>query len=252
LPALLQRPPQFPVAPVHFIGDHPARGHPVVQRPFDQFQGQLGLGAEADRRGDAHRPTPVGLGEPRRGHEQRPVDQRVARGTGRAEEDPHVAVGDLPQSPTVLPRHADGMLALLGKAGLVDDQDAVGVTQLGDDPAPQVVPHGIGVPGGAVEDPLDPPGMSVASVLGELPAVLALDIGQESPEVVHRVAVGRGTTEAGAQEVCHLVDHGRHLRRADLFPVTSTDAALHTHHLPRPAYHERNIKGTVVLTNWKG
>jgi len=47
-----------PVAPVGLIGNHPARGHPGIQRPFDRLPGELGL---------VRKPTVAGMPAPRQG-----------------------------------------------------------------------------------------------------------------------------------------------------------------------------------------
>jgi hypothetical protein len=67
--------------------------------------------------------------------------------------------------------------ALLDEAGLIHRQHRPRVTQRLDEVPPQVVAHRIGVPQIAVEHALDAPRVAVAGLLGQLPAVLALNLG---------------------------------------------------------------------------
>src|SRR6516164_286378 len=50
----------------------------------------------------------------------------MAPGADVVDGDGDLAVGLLPQGATVLALHAHGVLALLGEAGVVDDEDALG------------------------------------------------------------------------------------------------------------------------------
>ena len=94
----------------------------------------------------------------------------------------------------VLPRHPRGVGPLLEEAGLVEDQDGVGVAEGLDDVGPQVVADLLGVPVGPAQQVLDAVGGGLADLLGELPGVLALHWGQEadeiSPDTVAGLAAG--------------------------------------------------------------
>lgn len=83
----------------------------------------------------------------------------------------------------------------------------------------EVVAELVGVPAGAVEEPLEAVGCAVSGVFGQLPAVLAADRAQQSTDVVTHPAARLDPPEAvaGTQEQflefvvpdlnCTLVDH---------------------------------------------
>jgi hypothetical protein len=75
----------------------------------------------------------------------------------------------------VLALDGDRSGALLEEAGLVHDQNRVGVTQVLDDQSLQVVAHGLGIPDDLAQQPLHPRRSAVTGVLGQPPAVLTLD-----------------------------------------------------------------------------
>jgi len=84
----------------------------------------------------------------------------MAVGGRIAQQDPDLAIGDLPERPTVLAGHADRMRPLFRKACFIDDQDALRIAQLRHDVPAQGCADGGGVPGIPVEHPLDAAGWS--------------------------------------------------------------------------------------------
>jgi hypothetical protein len=70
--------------------------------------------------------------------------------------------------------------AFLQIAGLVDDQDAVGVTEPVDDDLAHVVTHRVGVPLRPVEQPLHRVRPAMPGLLRQLPARLDLKIGEQA------------------------------------------------------------------------
>ncbi len=70
------------------------------------------------------------------------------------------------------------MPALLDEAGLVHREHRLWVAQCLDEVPPQIVAHGVRIPEIAVEHALDAPRVAVAGLLGQLPAILALDLGE--------------------------------------------------------------------------
>lgn len=151
----------------------------------------------------------------------------MALGTGVAEEDANLAVGDLAQRATVLAGDAHRVDALLGEPGLVDHEDARGVAQRGGDCGPEVVPDRVGIPDGAVQDPLHATRMGIPGVFGQLPPILAVDLSEQPAQVITGMAGRLGAPDVAAQQVQHAIDRlsrgGRHRHFTD----TPTSSIVH-------------------------
>ena len=65
-----------------------------------------------------------------------------------------LAIGLLAQGPAVLPLDADGVLALLGEAGVVDDEDPAGLAKVSGHDGAITLPDGLPVVPGALADEL--------------------------------------------------------------------------------------------------
>jgi hypothetical protein len=65
-------------------------------------------------------------------------------------------------------------------AGLVDDQHRLGVAQVLDEVGADVVADGVLVPDGPGKQVLHPVGGGVAGVLGDRPAILAWQVGEQA------------------------------------------------------------------------
>ncbi len=83
-----------------------------------------------------------------------------------------LAVLDLPGGAGVLPLHADGPGAFLQIAGLVDQQHAVGMPELGGHEIPHVGADQCVVPARPADQVLHAARAVVAGVFGDRPAVL--------------------------------------------------------------------------------
>jgi hypothetical protein len=109
----------------------------------------------------------------------------------------------------------------------------------------EVVAEVIGVPAGAVGEPLEAVGCAVSGVFGQLPAVFTADRSQQSTDVVAHPATRLDTPEvvAGAQEQClelvvpdlncMLVDHAGRLPG----PLSPSAAAAHDRGAAREREH---------------
>jgi hypothetical protein len=120
------------------------------------------------RRRQAARVVGPGLGQVERAvNEGVPVPRRIGG------EDPDLAVGDLARRAGVLPPDAARCLALLEKAGLINDQHRIRVSQR----LQRVVAHDVAqricLPAAAAKDGLLPPRPGIARRLGPHPARLA-------------------------------------------------------------------------------
>src|SRR5271154_39739 len=111
---------------------------------------------------------------------QRAIDERMAMTRNIGGEYADLAVRNLACRTGVLPRHAARRLALLEKAGLVDDEDRIVICQMLDDIAAHDIAQGIGIPIPATKDRLLPPWTRIASRLRAHPAGLALLIAEQT------------------------------------------------------------------------
>jgi hypothetical protein len=95
-------------------------------------------------------------------------------------EDADLAVRNLACRTGVLPRHTARRLALLEKAGLVDDEDRIVICQMLDDIVAHDIAQGISIPIPATQDCLLPPWTRIASCLRAHPTGLALLIAEQT------------------------------------------------------------------------
>lgn len=93
-------------------------------------------------------------------------------GVGQVHRD--LGVLDAPRGPGVLALHPDGRGAFLDVAGFVDHQDRAGVAEGVDDVVPQVIAHPVSVPTGASQQVLQTIRSGRTTVLGDGPAILAV------------------------------------------------------------------------------
>src|SRR4051794_15389364 len=159
------------------------------------------------------RSPPLG---PRLGQVEPAVDQRVPPAAAVGQEHADLAVLDLAQGAAVLPRHPGRVPALLGEAGLVDDQHRILGAQAPDRVLAAQVAGRLLVPEHVAEHPLRAPGPGVADRLRELPAVLALDRPEQplqvAPRLLARLGAHEQPAEPGQQRV-QLRPPAAHLQR---------------------------------------
>jgi hypothetical protein len=115
---------------------------------------------------------------------QLPVDHGVPGARGIHQVNGHLGVLDAASSAGVLALHPNRLGALLEVPGLVNDQHRLGVAQVLDDVGAHVIADLVFVPHRPAEQVLHPVGAGVAGVLGDRPAVLTRQIGQQ-PEHEH-------------------------------------------------------------------
>src|ERR1700739_1700745 len=111
---------------------------------------------------------------------QRAIDERMAMTRNVSSEDADLAVRNLACRTGVLPRHTARRLALLEKAGLVDDEDRIVICQMLDDIVAHDIAQGISIPIPATQDCLLPPWTRIASRLRAHPTGLALLIAEQT------------------------------------------------------------------------
>jgi hypothetical protein len=97
-----------------------------------------------------------------------------------------------------------------GEPGLIQHQHRVWVTQVLDHVVADVVTDAVGVPPGAVEQPLHAIEQQLAGLFGQPPAVLAFDLAEQSLQVAQRPpAPRRRARAAGAWRVAAVSMHAR-------------------------------------------
>jgi hypothetical protein len=158
----------------------------------------------------------------------------VAAGIGQ--EHPDLAVLDPPGRTRVLALHPGGLGALLEEPGLVHDQHRPRIAEVLGDVVPQIIPDLVGVPAGMVEPSLHPIWGRRAGLLGQLPAVLALDTGKQATQErscltadLHPVEPRRDPLAQRPQlgrPFLHLRDLGLHLLTSLLRPATAEAGKL--------------------------
>ncbi|MDQ3951366.1 MAG: hypothetical protein M3279_00160, partial [Actinomycetota bacterium] len=131
-------------------------------------------------RGDPYLLTTLPVLKPSLGHEEDAIDSGMTLGTGIAQEYSYLTVGNLAQGAAVLAGHPSRMFPLFDEPSLIHHQDSIRIPQLRHHVPAQVLSHRLMVPGVSLQDSLHPPGMAVARLLGQLPAVLALQVGDEA------------------------------------------------------------------------
>lgn len=108
------------------------------------------------------------------------VDQRPPETAGVSDEHAHLAVLDPPRRARILSRHPDRVFALLEKAGLVDDENALRIAQRLKRIVPNPVTHIVRRPGTASKKRLHAIGPTKPSLLGHQSARLALHARQHA------------------------------------------------------------------------
>ena len=174
---------ETPIGAVDLIAQHPCTRQAGIQGAPDHLARQGRLGGEVYRIRDGCRGTPVRILAPVLGQVELAVDQRVALAAGVSQEHADLHILDPARRAAILPGHADGVLALLQKSSLVDDENAVRGTEMLEDVVAAELLGGIGIPQHVAEHALCAPGPRVADLLGQLPAIFALCRAQQTFEV---------------------------------------------------------------------
>ena len=99
-----------------------------------------------------------------------------------AEKDADLAVLDPAGRAALLAGDPCRMAALLHKAGLVQNHDADRISQMFDEEVPANIPSFLLIPHGSPEKRLHPPWRRIASILRQLPAILAFRAPDQSIE----------------------------------------------------------------------
>ena len=147
LAALLQAGQEVRVVAVVGVGGHAGLAHAPGLGPVQQVQGDLRLGLEGDLLGHLGLLAAVGVVGPVLGQVEPGGDRPGEGALGVVAVDGDLAVAGLAQGAGVLPGDADGALALLGEAGVVEDQDAVALGGQGEQALDALAVEVVLVPG---------------------------------------------------------------------------------------------------------
>ncbi len=163
------------VGSIDFVAGHPPRGYSGGHRALDQCCRQRWFGRETPLvGGDSGIGAAFMVVGPAARKVQSPVDQRVPTRGRIRQIHRHLGVLDAARGTAVLALHPDAVHALLDVTGLVDHQDRTRVTERIDDVIAQIVADIVGVPAGPCQQMLQPIGGGITAVLGDRPAILAV------------------------------------------------------------------------------
>jgi len=193
-----------PVAQARVLPERLVRGEPAARQPagavdaFEHAHDQLGLGGELGLVRDPRRRAPLGVLGPRGGQVELAVDQRVPARRGVGQEHPQLTVVDLPGGAGVLPLHPGRPAALLDEPGVISDEHptrrpahvtvtvgvgVIGIAEPVQDVAAHVVTNPVDIPVRGPQQPLHPVRGHRPGVLGDRPAVLTFQTGEQTPHI---------------------------------------------------------------------
>ena len=127
---------------------------------------------------------------------------------GIGEKDADLAGLDAPGSAGILALHAYGLIAFLEKAGLIEHQHGLRVTEMLNRIGPQVIAHRISIPVHAREKILHAVWCGVTGRFRQVPAVLALERRQQPLEIGARPPARLDAGEArgyAGEEIIQLI-----------------------------------------------
>ncbi len=192
------------VPAVDRVPHHPACRHPGAKCPRQELARQLAFGREAHPPRDMRLLATLAIAHPLVGQIQGPVDEGGATLGGVEQEDPDLLVLSATRGPAVLARHAARLGPLLDEPRLVDDQHpAALVGQVLQDVGAQLVAHRLRVPVGGIQEALHALGPAFPQRLGQLPAILALDMSEQpfqiAPGPLACLTAAKARGDAGVQ-----------------------------------------------------
>jgi hypothetical protein len=180
-------------AAVHLIAGDERGADAEVVSVLQQAVGQLGLGGEHDVVGHSGQFAALLVGSPFPGQVQGAADQGVTGGGCVGEGDRDLAQGDAAEGAAVLAGRADAVGRGFGVAGLVHDQHRVAAVrtllpgQASCRPVRGAVEYALVIAAGAGQQVLHPVRAGVPGRLGDGPAVVIVQLGQQA---VHHVPAG--------------------------------------------------------------
>jgi len=194
------------VVAVKLVTGHPRCGHPGHHRICDHVQGQFGLGRELHIGRDAGGRAPGPVTGPGARQVDPPAGQRAPGWGGVAEEHADLGVLDPPGGAAVLALHAHRSGALLQQPGLIGDQHASRVAELGSHEPTDVIADRISVPHRRPQQPLHRLRIMMTGLLRQPPAVLALQRRQQPEHELPGSAPRLYTAEPACDQEHQLIE----------------------------------------------
>jgi hypothetical protein len=203
LAALLQAGQEVGVVAVVGVGDDAGVPHPVGVGSVQQRQGDLGLGLEGDLLGHPGFLETLGVVSPALMQIQPGGDRPGDGPLGGVAGDGDLAVGRLAEGAGVLTGDADGAFALLGEAGVIEDQHAVTLGRQSEETFDPLAVQVLLIPGHGGQQALETLLGGAGDDLGEGVAVRVGVLGEQAGEVAFQggrpLAAGEVDTEGGEE-----------------------------------------------------
>src|SRR5258707_3933827 len=185
---------------------HPPGGpRPGRKSGCQQALGEFPLGGKAHRLRDTRLTAADAILAPNFWQIQLAIDECRSLWAGIQEEDADLAVRAATSGAAVLRRHAGGLLAFLEEARLIDHQDACFLSQVCQDVRAQLITRCFLIPIGLQEQPLYAMGTTLAYGFSQLPAVLALDWGQQAFQKAAHPSTHLGAPKARSNPRLYLI-----------------------------------------------
>jgi hypothetical protein len=178
-PASLQLGPQPGIGAVDLVAGHPGGRDAGVQGAGQHLGGQRRLGGKPYLVRDARSRQPFRILDPASGRIQLPVNHGVPGIGGVHQVDSDLGILHAARSASVLALHPHRLAALPEIPGLVEDQHRLRVAERLDQVGAEVIADPVVVPHRTAQQVLHPIRGGVAGVLGDRPAVLARQVGQQ-------------------------------------------------------------------------
>ena len=208
LPSIVQFSQKMPVSAVMLVESQPGETQTIADRPLILLQSDLPLGTIHDILRNAGLLTPLTIFVPGLfGQIRFSVQQRVEIRRGITQMYADHAVFDLAHGATVLTLDAGGFVAFLGKAGLINNSNAVRMAMPPGDVLLQTVSGSSLIPAEQAQELLEVPGRFTESVSHRLDA-LSGQVAQLTFNVEVEIAACRDSAEA----VVKLVQESRQFR----------------------------------------
>jgi hypothetical protein len=198
--------PQPRVGAVNLVPGDPAGRNSSLDGPGDHVARQGGFRRELDAGRDAGGGAAVRVLGPRLRQVQRAVEKRVSPRGGGGQIDRHLSILDPTGGAGVLPLHTNAVHALLHVPALIDDQDRLGVAEVVDHIAAQVVPDRVGDPLRPRQQMLQPVRGRRSAVLGDRPTVLPIQTRHQALHQTSRVPKRLKAGEPRPDPVDHLAE----------------------------------------------
>jgi hypothetical protein len=165
-----------------------------------QLETNVTLGSKGDIVGHTGSRAALTVVSPDQREKQATIDQGMTVRGHIGQEDAHLAVGSFAESTAILRSDADGVLALFGKATLVDDEDAIRSRETRSYVLLQCIDDGSGSPGRLSQEALEGTGSSARHGFSKVLGVAAVSmLEQQAAQVLLAASLSFGTAKGGGE-----------------------------------------------------